>query len=422
MEVKGILLLVVVISSYIFGVCHAITEAEVIARYQQRVIEKGDRYDTNPFCYDPDCGKNVTQLITSKGYPCEDHYALTPDGYWLSIQHIPYGISGNQSTGAPKPVVFLQHGLLDASHTWVINMPYESFGFILADAGFDVWMGNNRGNTYSRSNIYYSPSQNEFWDFSWDEMANIDLPTMVDYVLGQTNQEQLFYVGHSEGTIQAFSGFENSTVAEKIKLFVALAPIAYVGHISSAVIQTMAALHIDTILEVLGFNHFLVQSEVLDVFIDSTCDASYKICDDVMCSIMGCDPTNWNNSRWDLYGNLDPAGTSVQNMNHWGQGVRKDNFCYYDYGTGHDNEKHYGQRDPPCYNLAAMTAPVALFSGGMDDLADPTDVSRLISELNPSVIVYQDEISYYSHMDFVWGLDAYTVLYPQIIALFNSMV
>jgi len=420
-KAKGLFFLIVLVFSYFSGVCHAITEAEVVARYHQRVIDKSSRYDTNPFCYDPDCGKNVTELITSKGYPCEDHYSLTPDGYFLSIQRIPYGINGNQTVGG-KPVVFLQHGLLDASHTWVINMPYESLGFILADAGFDVWMGNNRGNTYSNSNIYYSTSQSEFWDFSWDEMANIDLPNMIDYVLNQTGESQLFYVGHSEGTIQAFSGFENSTVAAKVKLFVALAPIAYVGHISSVVLQTMATLHVDTILKDLGFNHFLVQSEALAVFIDSTCDVDYHVCDDIMCSIMGCDPTNWNNSRWDVYGNLDPAGTSIQNMNHWGQGVRKDNFCYYDYGTGHDNEKHYGQRDPPCYNLANMVAPVALFSGGMDDLADPTDVSRLISELNPNVIIYQDEISYYSHMDFVWGLDAYTVLYPQIISLINSLL
>ena len=49
-----------------------------------------------------------------------------------------------------------------------------------------------------------------------------------------------------------------------------------------------------------------------------------------------------------------------------------------------------------------MVAPVALFSGGMDDLADPTDVSRLISELNPNVIVYEDEISYYSHMGLIY--------------------
>jgi len=135
---------------------------------------------------------------------------------------------------------------------------------------------------------------------------------------------------------------------------------------------------------------------------------------------MGCDPGNWNQSRWDVYGYLDPAGTSVQNMNHWGQGVRKDNFCMYDYLTDHENKQHYGSRNPPCYNLANFAAPVALFSGGNDDLADPTDVQRLISELNPSLIKYQTEISYYEHMDFVWGMDAHTVLYPQIISLFEE--
>lgn len=45
-----------------------------------------------------------------------------------------------------------------------------------------------------------------------------------------------------------------------------------------------------------------------------------------------------------------------------------------------------------------MAAPVAIFSGGKDDLADPTDVSRLLSELNPNNIVYSTEISYYSHL------------------------
>jgi hypothetical protein len=45
------------------------------------------------------------------------------------MQRIPYGANGQNRPG--KPVVFLQHGLLDASHTWVINFPNESLGVCL---------------------------------------------------------------------------------------------------------------------------------------------------------------------------------------------------------------------------------------------------------------------------------------------------
>ena len=83
-----------------------------------------------------------------------------------------------------------------------------------------------------------------------------------------TGQKQLFYVGHSEGTTQAFSGFQNATVASKVKLFVALAPVAYAGHVSSDFIQTLAFLHIDTILEIIGWNKFLVQHCWMDNLLD----------------------------------------------------------------------------------------------------------------------------------------------------------
>jgi hypothetical protein len=86
-------------------------------------------------CADPDCFLSVPQLISEKGYPIETHDVVTADGYILTMHRIP-------RHGAPA--VLLQHGLLDASETWVINERNNSLGFILHDAGFDVFMVQNR--------------------------------------------------------------------------------------------------------------------------------------------------------------------------------------------------------------------------------------------------------------------------------------
>lgn len=37
-------------------------------------------------------------------------------------------------------------------------------------------------------------------DCSFDEMANYDLPASIKFILNKTGQEQVYYVGHSQGT------------------------------------------------------------------------------------------------------------------------------------------------------------------------------------------------------------------------------
>ena len=71
-------------------------------------------------------------MIQYHGYPCENHKVVTEDGYILSVQHIPHG---RKRVPRKNKVVFLQHGIIDSSATWVNNLPEQSLGFILADNG-----------------------------------------------------------------------------------------------------------------------------------------------------------------------------------------------------------------------------------------------------------------------------------------------
>lgn len=65
----------------------------------------------------------------------------TSDGYILTIHRVPHG----KNTRGGGPVVILDHGLLSASANWVLAGPGKSFAYILADAGYDVWIMNSRG-------------------------------------------------------------------------------------------------------------------------------------------------------------------------------------------------------------------------------------------------------------------------------------
>ena len=40
--------------------------------------------------------------------------------------------------------------------------------YILANAGYDIWLGNARGNSYSRAHVKLNPdTDREFWDFRY---------------------------------------------------------------------------------------------------------------------------------------------------------------------------------------------------------------------------------------------------------------
>ncbi|KAL1453822.1 hypothetical protein WDU94_010134, partial [Cyamophila willieti] len=108
--------------------------------------------------------------------------------------------------------------------------------FLLADKGYDVWLGNIRGNTYSRKHVNYSPNEQKYWNFSFHEMGTSDIPACIDFILKLTNQDKVTYIGHSMGTTMFYVMVSmRPEYNEKILVQLSLAPIAYLSHATSLV-------------------------------------------------------------------------------------------------------------------------------------------------------------------------------------------
>lgn len=339
---------------------------------------------------------------------------LTDDGFILGVQRIPYG--RNETKYSPRPVVFLQHGLLCSSTNWITNLANESLAFLLADAGYDVWLGNVRGNTYSQKHMHYTPDQVEFWAWSWDEMAKYDLPAMINYALKVTGESHLHYVGHSQGTMIGFAGFsQNKDLAKKVKTFYALAPVSTVGDMTSPLRYFTTFLpEIEFFFDLFGVKEFLPSDWFTKWLATDLCSPSSEIfCSSILFVICGFDVNNLNATRLPVYLAHTPSGTSVQNMVHFAQMVNSDLFQMYDYGSSDKNQAHYNVTVPPLYYPENMTTPTVIFSGGMDWLADPKDVKKLLPRI-PN-LVSNTFIAEYDHLDFIWGLSAADKVYKPII-------
>ena len=76
----------------------------------------------------------------------------------------------------------MQHGMIDSADCFIMNRPEKAPAFMLVDAGYDVWLGNTRGNKYSLKHISLSFEQKEYWDFSFDEMAFYDVPAFIEFI------------------------------------------------------------------------------------------------------------------------------------------------------------------------------------------------------------------------------------------------
>ena len=284
----------------------------------------------------------------------------------------------------------------------------------------------------------YNPKDKEFWNFTWDQMATIDLPTMVDYALKTTGQSKLAYIGHSQGTTMAFECFTSSATAgnnlyppactkdytDKISIFIAIAPVTYLQHVESDFLNGLAALHVDELLEALGENEFLMTNKFLEKWFPQICKNSLlkDICLNTYCLVSGCNEmennVQMNLTRLPLYFANLPAGTSTLNVGHWAQLIRSKKFQMFDYGG--KNFNHYHQNDVPQINLSNLHVDIAIYHAGLDVLGDVLDYNIAIKQIPQNRVKNVMFYPTFGHIDMVWGINNWKLFFPDIVNRITS--
>jgi lysosomal acid lipase/cholesteryl ester hydrolase len=353
-------------------------------------------------------------FISPAYYKCTDELVQTQDGYLLAVQKITTVTPPTTSRGP----AFLYHGIMEGGETWVLNPRDNSLPLMMANAGYEVWIGNTRSSNYTFGHLTYTRKDKEFWNWNWDNLVKTDLPTMLQHVYN-SSQRQIYYVGYSQGTMTALASFSEGNTANLVSKAALMSPIASLGHITSSVASAASFLFVDEILLLSGVAEFNAYSDAGQKFMDITCTSSQVDCRrEFMSQITG---TNccFNASRKSFYDKYSRQSTSMRNLAHMAQMVRSGRFSMWDHGFW-NNIKKYNSLFPPEYDVSAIppTLPILLAHGGKDALADTDDVAELIKKLQGTPqVVYLPE---YAHADFVMGTNASGDVYTPIIAFFQA--
>lgn len=371
---------------------------------------------------DPDCNRTVPEIIESRGFRSETHKVSTADGYILTLHRIinPFVVRKQLET---YPVL-LQHGIAAHSGHWLINsddgylepmvdqnamirrasMPKKklsnNLGFVLANLGYDVWLGNWRGNRYATKHKKFSSKSAEFWDFTIDDLVDHDLPALLDFVLKNTGKETLGYVGMSQGSNAMFGLLATKPeYNDKIKPFIALAPALKISNAIRIPVPVLKMnIPVPDIVKIPCLrmvNYYLQNTTPGPVlpFVEQMTRffGSGNIFEDYVNQLSLFAVTkfydmNVDAKRMSVYTAQANLALSKKNLAHLIQVNMFDEFTRYDHGDA-INQKKYGCIDPPEYDLKSITnRNIALIYSKSDMWSSVADVDYISNSLSGELI------------------------------------
>ncbi|TKA73390.1 hypothetical protein B0A49_06803 [Cryomyces minteri] len=366
---------------------------------------------------------DFVELCELYGYSAEEHIVQTQDGYLLGLHRLAWKkgeedkrVNGGQGS-VQKKVVYLHHGLMMNSEVWVCLTERERcLPFMLVDRGYDVWLGNNRGNKYSKKSVNHSPTEIPFWNFSMDQFAFHDIPDSIEYVLSTTQQPSLSYIGFSQGTAQAFATLSiHPTLNDKVDVFIALAPAMSPPGLNRGIVDSFVKASPEVLFLAFGRRAILGSATMWEALLYPP--IFVRLIDYSLSFLFGWHSRNMTpHQKLAAYPHLY-SFTSTKSVVHWFQIIRNGNFQMYDDEVQAplsiiNGGKYYKVAKFPTRNIKT---PIVLVYGGSDSLVD---ITIMLKELPKHTVA--KEIPHYEHLDFLWASDVDTQVFPHVFDALDS--
>ena len=186
-------------------------------------------------------------------------------------------------------------------------------------------------------------------------------------MLTQTGQEKIAYIGHSQGTTEMFYALakDEPTYADKMSLFVALAPVTKISHNKDPLLNFIVTFYneVADIASVLGVHQLLSRSWLTSTACKVVCTPLPEFCELLSKFFVSNETDLDDDDRFAVYMGHEPNGASVKAMLHYAQNMREDRFQEFsdDY-TDFFNRKEKRTTDLiPLESISQV--PIAIYTG-----------------------------------------------------------
>ena len=360
--------------------------------------------------------EDYKSFISKLNLNLEEIQVVTEDRYVNTI----WALTSKDEFNRNGKSIIVQHGLLDSAFTWLI-LENKSIAKLLCDEGYKVYLPNMRGNQFSKSHLDYDTSLNsDYWDFSFDEMAQYDLPSVVNLIKKRDGVEKIDYMGYSQGTLLFFLAYMNNPdfMEKNINKFIAVGTVPNINNAEHFLLDLGVKSNIAELITVKNFMTF--PKEFGQVLVPFCSGKAKNLCHTVMRICFGgfedTGRVDYDRLGKNIFMHM-PGGTSLQNMKHWLQLYDTKKTAKYDFGTI-ENLIHYGTSYAPRYHLSRMRKykiKSLIAVSDADPFCNPEDTLEFLLKINDQSFIEILSLKDYNHIDYLWADSAYEDIYPKVL-------